>query len=71
MVLPVQGAGASESELYEEMSKQYGLDFRLYGYERGMEFNQEIEIANGKTTINREITFEDYYWECSDPEMGG
>lgn len=71
IVLPVQAAWAFESEPYEEMSKQYGLDFRLYGYECGMEFNQEIEVVNGKTTINREITFENYYWECPDPEMGG
>ena len=58
-------------EPYEEMSKKYSLDFRFYGYECGMEFNQEIEVVNGKTTINRKITFENYYWECPDPEMGG
>jgi hypothetical protein len=36
-----------------------------------MEFNQEIEIIKGETTINREIEFEDYCWECPDPMLGG
>lgn len=71
IVLPVQAAWALEPEPYEEMSKKYGLDFRFYGYECGMEFNQEIEVINGKTTICREIKFDDYYWECPDPMLGG
>lgn len=71
VVLPVQAAWVFESEPYEEMSKKYGLDFRFYGYERGMEFNQEIEVIRGETTIDREIKFKDYWWECPDPELGG
>ena len=71
IVLPVKAAWALESEPYEEMSKKYGLDFRFYGYECGMEFNQEIEVINGETTVDREIQFDDYYWECPDPMLGG
>lgn len=71
VVLPVQAAWAFEPEPYEEMSKKYGLDFRFYGYESGMEFNQEIEVIRGETTIDREIKFKDYWWECPDPELGG
>lgn len=71
IILPVQAAYAFMPEPYEEMSKKYSLDFRFYGYECGMEFNQEIEIINGETTINRVIKFEDYYWECPDPQIGG
>lgn len=71
IVLPVKAAWALESEPYEELSKKYGLDFRFYGYERGMEFNQEIEVVDGKTTIDREIQYDDYYWECPDPMLGG
>lgn len=71
IVLPVKAAWAIESEPYEELSKKYGLDFRFYGYERGMEFNQEIEVVNGATTIDREIEFKDYWWECPDPMLGG
>lgn len=71
IILPVKAAWALESEPYEEMSKKYGLDFRFYGYERGMEFNQEIEVVDGETTIDREIQYDDYYWECPDPMLGG
>ena len=71
IILPVQAAWALESEPYEEMSKKYGLDFRFYGYECGMEFNQEVEVVNGKVTIDREIRFNNYWWECPDPMLGG
>lgn len=71
IVLPVKAALALESEPYEELSKKYGLDFRFYGYECGMEFNQEIEVVNGETTIDRKIQYDDYYWECPDPMLGG
>ena len=71
IILPVEAAWALESEPYEEMSKKYGLDFRFYGYACGMEFNQEIEVVNGEVTIDREILFDDYFWECPDPTLGG
>lgn len=71
IVLPVKAAWTLESEPYEELSKKYGLDFRFYGYERNMEFNQEIEVVKGVTTIDREIKFKDYWWECPDPMLGG
>lgn len=71
IVLPVKAAWALESEPYEELSKKYGLDFRFYGYECGMEFNQEIEVVDGETTIDQEIQYDDYYWECPDPMLGG
>lgn len=64
-------AWALESEPYEGLSKKYGLDFRFYGYECGMEFNQETEVVDGETTIDREIQYDDYYWECPDPMLGG
>lgn len=71
IALPVKAAWALESEPYEGFSKKYGLDFRFYGYECGMEFNQEIEVVDGETTIDREIQYDDYYWECPDPILGG
>ena len=60
-----------EKEEFDVVLKKYGLDFRFYGYECGMEFNQEIEVVNGETTIDREIRFDDYFWECPDPTLGG
>lgn len=56
---------------YVELSEKYNLDFRIYGFERGMCFNREIEILKGKLTIDRTITFTDYNWECPFPDLGG
>lgn len=54
-----------------EVCKKYNVDMRIYGFERGMEFNQEIEIIDGEITIDREITFDDYRWKCPFPDIGG
>lgn len=51
--------------------KEYGVDMRIYAFEQGMEFNQNIEIIDGKITKNEEITFDDYYWDCICPTVGG
>lgn len=56
---------------YIEMSKKYNVDFRVYGYEMGLEFNREIEIVEGRLVTNRRIKFKDYRWECPDPTLGG
>lgn len=51
--------------------KKYGVDMRIHAFERGMQFNQIIEIIDGKITKNEEITFDDYYWDCICPTVGG
>lgn len=51
--------------------KKYNVDMRIYAFERGMGFNQEIEIVDGKITIDKYIKFDNYQWECSMPDIGG
>ncbi|MBC1290594.1 hypothetical protein [Listeria booriae] len=63
-----QGGGIHQ---YVEKSKEYGVDFRFYGFEMGGEFNQEFEIINGELKFFRDIEFKDYKWECVKPNMGG
>lgn len=53
------------------ISKHYDLDIKIYVFEQGMEFNQEIEIHKGEVIKNSEITFDDYQWECLMPNLGG
>ena len=53
------------------LSKVTGVDFRFYGFERGMEFNRDVEIIQGELTRNQKIEFQDYAWECIDPKKGG
>ena len=54
-----------------EISKKYGVDIRLFGFEMGYEFCREIEVAKGKLTIYKKITYSDYQWECPMPTLGG
>lgn len=58
-------------EDFQKLSEKYKVDFRIYAYESGMGFNQEIEIIDGRLTLYREIAFDDYSWECPNPKLGG
>ena len=53
------------------ISKRYSIDFKIYAFESGMEFNQDIEIIKGKIVKDEEIKFKDYVWECIEPNIGG
>lgn len=56
---------------YVEKAKKYGVDIRIVGFERGMQFMQTIEIVNGELITNEEKEFDDWDWECPMPNMGG
>ncbi|MCW4596778.1 hypothetical protein MB831_04725 [Pasteurella multocida subsp. multocida] len=71
VVIPVKHAWTPCLQYFEELSKKYNVDFKFYGYEMGLEFNCEFEIISGNITINREIKFNDYLWECPEPRIGG
>ena len=53
------------------ISQKYGVDFRIFATESGMEFCQEIEVINGEITIDREVPYSDFMWEAPDPRIGG
>lgn len=54
-----------------DLAKEYNLDVRLQGFERGIEFYQDVEIVNGELVRCDCITYEDWDWECPMPRMGG
>lgn len=54
-----------------EISKKYNIDFKIYAFECGMEFNLDIEIIKGKIIKDEEIQFKNYQWECIEPNLGG
>lgn len=62
---------ATGLEQWEDISKKFNLDIRLYGFESGVEFCEEVEIIKGKTTLHNVIEYNDWYWECPMPLMGG
>lgn len=51
--------------------EQYGLDMKILGFESGMEFNQSIEIVGGEIVQDELIKYNDYFWECPCPNLGG
>lgn len=53
------------------ISQEYNIDLRIYGFERGMEFCQDIEVIDGKITKDDFIKYEDYLWDCPCPLLGG
>lgn len=69
--LEAKFAWGIEVETLVETSKKYGVDFKIYAFERGMEFNQDIEIIAGEIVKDEEIKFNDYTWECICPNIGG
>lgn len=60
-----------DSEPFAVLSKQYNVDINIYVFEKGMQFNQHIEIHKGAVIKNLEIRFSDYQWECINPSAGG
>lgn len=56
---------------FVKISKDYNVDIKIYGFEKGSEFNQDIVIVNGEVIKNDIITFNDYAWECPFPDLGG
>ena len=62
--------GISAEELLNSC-KQYNVDMRIHAFERGMQFNQIIEIIDGKITKDEEVEFDDYDWDCICPNLGG
>lgn len=50
---------------------KYSVDMKIYGFEKGMRFNRNVEIVNAEIVNDEEINFEDYKWECVCPNIGG
>lgn len=58
-------------ENFIPFSKKYDLDIKIFAFERGMEFTQEIEITKGKITKDLGKEYDDYFWEVPFAEIGG
>ena len=71
VAIPVKQAWCFDADNWKEISTTFHIDLRLYGFEQGAEFEQEIEIINGEVTIDHEIEYDDYVWESKMPILGG
>lgn len=66
-----KAAWCIEPKPYLEKAKRYGVDIRIVGFERGMQFMQVIEIVDGELRENSEIEYDNWNWDCTMPNMGG
>ena len=71
IALTIKQAWNFDVEPFVAISKECGLDVRLYGFECGMEYCQEIEIIGGEVIFDNTIKYDDWYWECPMPRLGG
>ena len=56
---------------WADYAKKYGIDIRIFGFERGMEFSQEMTITRHGNVETKTTNYQDWYWECPFPNMGG
>lgn len=65
-------ANDDNRDKWKSISDKFNLDIRLYGYEMGMEFCEEVIILRGKgIVLDNVIQFEDWNWDCPFPLLGG
>lgn len=58
-------------ENYQEISNKFDVDIKIFTFERGMEFTQEIEISKGKIIKNVCYEYDDYQCEVPFSNLGG
>lgn len=56
---------------YQEFSKKYNVDIKIFVFEQGLQFTQEIEIVEGEITKNETRKYDDYQWDVPFSRLGG
>ena len=65
-------AWAALADNYTEISSKFDVDIKIFTFEMGMEFTQEIEISKGeiiKNIVNENFT--NYSWDVPFSRLGG
>lgn len=58
-------------EPYIGFSNEYNIDFRIIGFEKGMQFGVDISIEHGNPVKVEDLTYENWDWDCPFPYLGG
>lgn len=64
-------AWALRKDGWAEHAMKYNIDFRMFGFERGMEFSQVMTVLRDGTVEQETKQYDDWNWECPFPELGG
>lgn len=71
LTMPFKQAWAILSDNLLEVCKEFNVDMKIQGFERGMRFSQIVEIVDGEICQDEEIKYDDWDWDCPCPDMGG
>ena len=64
--------GMFKDKAIMNQQKKYNLDIRGKCYEAGCNFVEEFEVNRcGEDVFYKVYEFNDYYWECECPTLGG
>lgn len=69
--MPFKQAWSVEADDFVKLSKKYCVDLKIFVFESGMEFTQEIEIIKGQVTKNETRKYVDYQWDVPFSGLGG
>lgn len=67
----IKAAWGFDPDSWKKISEKYHLSFRLHGFEKGMCFEQILEVTDGLISIDEEKKYNDYDWEAFDSRLGG
>lgn len=56
---------------YIEISEKFNVDIKIFTFEQGLEFTQEIEISKGKILKDIVLKYGNYRWEVAFSNLGG
>lgn len=71
LTMPFKQAWAILADNLLDVCKEFNVDMKIQGFERGLRFSQIIEIVDGEIVQDEEIKYEDWDWDCPCPDMGG
>lgn len=69
--MPFKQAWSVKADDFVKLSKKYCVDLKIFAFECGCEFTQEIEIIKGEITKNETKKYCDYQWDVPFSELGG
>lgn len=58
-------------ENYKKISSKFDVDIKIFTFECGMEFTQEIEISKGEIIKDICYEYDNYQWEVPFSNLGG
>ena len=56
---------------YTKISEKFNVDIKIFTFEQGMQFTQEIEISKGKILKDIVRKYDNYRWEVPFSDFGG